>query len=400
MLKNKLLMAEQSRYMQRGVSSDKEDVHAAIKNVDKGLYPKAFCKIIPDLLSGDPRSCLIMHADGAGTKSSLAYMYWRETGDLGVWKGIAQDAVVMNTDDLLCVGAVDNILLSSTIGRNKRFIPGEVISAIINGTEEFLQSMRDFGVNVVSTGGETADVGDLVRTVIVDSTVTARMNRADVVDNANIKAGDVIVGLASFGQAAYETEYNGGMGSNGLTSARHDVFAQYLAGKYPESYDTAIPAGLAYSGGYKLTDRIAGCPLDAGKLVLSPTRTYAPIIKRVLAEYRAGIHGMVHCSGGGQTKILHFIDALHVVKDNLFDTPLLFQLIQEQSGTDWREMYKVFNMGHRMELYVDESVAADIIAVSESFGVDAQIIGRVEASDRPQVTIAKDNMQFCYTKTK
>ncbi len=391
-------MTEISRYMQRGVSSDKEDVHAAIKNVDKGLYPKAFCKIIPDLLSGDPASCLIMHADGAGTKSSLAYMYWRETGDLNVWKGIAQDAVVMNTDDLLCVGAVDNILLSSTIGRNKRLIPGEVISAIINGTEEFLQSMRDFGVNIISTGGETADVGDLVRTIIVDSTVTARMNRAEVVDNANIKAGDVIVGLASFGQATYETGYNGGMGSNGLTSARHDVFAHYLAEKYPESYDTAIPAYLAYSGGYKLTDHIPGCPLDAGRLVLSPTRTYAPVVKRILDEYRSGIHGMVHCSGGGQTKILHFIGDLHVVKDNLFDTPLLLSLIQKQSGTDWREMYKVFNMGHRMELYVDQSIAADIIAVSQSFGIDARIVGRVEPSDRPQVTIKANNQEFIYTK--
>ncbi len=392
-------MIQQSRYMQRGVSSDKEDVHAAIKKIDKGLYPKAFCKIIPDLLSGDPVSCLIMHADGAGTKSSLAYMYWRETGDLGVWKGIAQDAVVMNTDDLLCVGAVDNILLSSTIGRNKRLIPGEVVSAIINGTEEFLQSMRDFGVNIVSTGGETADVGDLVRTVIVDSTVTARMNRADVIDNANIKTGDVIVGLASFGQATYETEYNGGMGSNGLTSARHDVFAHYLAEKYPESYDTEIPAGLAYSGGCKLTDCIPGCPLDAGKLVLSPTRTYAPVVKRVLDECRNGIHGMVHCSGGGQTKILHFIDGgMHVVKDNLFDTPLLFKLIQEQSGTDRREMYKVFNMGHRMEFYVDEAVAADIISVSRSFGIDARIVGRVEAGSHPQVTIKADNEEFIYTK--
>ncbi len=391
-------MSEQSRYMQRGVSSDKEDVHAAIKNVDKGLYPKAFCKIIPDLLSGDPASCLIMHADGAGTKSSLAYMYWRETGDLGVWKGIAQDAVVMNTDDLLCVGAADNILLSSTIGRNKRLIPGEVISAIINGTEEFLQSMRDFGVNIVSTGGETADVGDLVRTIIVDSTVTARMNRADVIDNANIKAGDAIVGLASFGQATYETEYNGGMGSNGLTSARHDVFARYLAEKYPESYDTAIPAGLAYSGKCRLTDPVAGTPLDAGKLVLSPTRTYAPVIKRLLDECRAAIHGMVHCSGGGQTKILHFIDALHIVKDNLFDTPPLFDLIQKQSGTDWREMYKVFNMGHRMEIYADQSVAADIVAVSESFGIDARIVGRVEAADRPQVTIKANNEEYIYTK--
>jgi phosphoribosylformylglycinamidine cyclo-ligase len=392
-------MTENSRYGLRGVSSDKEDVHAAIKNVDKGLFPKAFCKIIPDLLGGDPASCLIMHADGAGTKSSLAYMYWRETGDLSVWKGIAQDAVVMNTDDLLCVGAVDNILLSSTIGRNKRLIPGEVIAAIINGTEEFLASMRDLGVNIISTGGETADVGDLVRTIIVDSTVTARMRRADVIDNANIRPGDVIVGLASSGQATYEREYNGGMGSNGLTSARHDVFAHYLAEKYPESYDTAIPAGLAYSGGMRLTDPVEGTPLDAGKLVLSPTRTYAPVITRILKEIsRAAIHGMVHCSGGGQTKILHFIDNLHIVKDNLFPVPPLFRLIQEQSGTDPREMYKVFNMGHRMELYVDERAAAEIIAVSQSFGIDAQIVGRVEEGDKPQVTIRRGKEEFTYDK--
>jgi phosphoribosylformylglycinamidine cyclo-ligase len=391
-------MTNQSKYMQRGVSSDKEDVHAAIRNVDKGLFPKAFCKIIPDTLTGDETSCMVMHADGAGTKSSLAYAYWRETGDLSVWRGVAQDAVVMNTDDLLCVGAVDNILLSSTIGRNKRLIPGEVISAIINGTEEFLQTMRDLGVGIISTGGETADVGDLVRTVIVDSTVTARMKRADVVDNAHIKAEDVIVGLASDGQATYETEYNGGMGSNGLTSARHDVFAHYLATKYPESYDTAMPADLAYTGGYRLTDRVEGVPVDVGRLVLSPTRTYAPIIKRVLSEFRSGIHGMVHCSGGGQTKILHFIDKLHVIKDNLFEPPILFRLIAEQSGTDLREMYKVFNMGHRMELYVEPTVAEGIIAISRSFGVDARIVGRVEASDRPEVTIIKDNQQFTYTK--
>ncbi len=391
-------MTEISRYGLRGVSSDKEDVHAAIKNVDKGLYPKAFCKIIPDLLSGDEASCLVMHADGAGTKSSLAYAYWRETGDLSVWKGVAQDAVVMNTDDLLCVGAVDNILLSSTIGRNKRLIPGEVIAAIINGTEEFLATMRDLGVDIISTGGETADVGDLVRTVIVDSTVTARMKRSDVIDNARIQAGDVIVGLASFGQAIYESEYNGGMGSNGLTSARHDVFAHYLAEKYPETYDTAIPEELAYSGGYRLTDRIEGCSLNVGKLVLSPTRTYAPIIKRILAECRReAIHGMIHCSGGGQTKVLHFIDRLHVVKDNLFPTPLLFRLIQEQSGTPMREMYKVFNMGHRMELYVPEDVAADIIAISESFGVDARIVGHVEKAplnSGAQVTIG----EFVYSQ--
>jgi phosphoribosylformylglycinamidine cyclo-ligase len=344
-------MTETSRYGLRGVSSDKEDVHAAIKGVDKGLFPKAFCKIIPDLLTGSTGHCVVMHADGAGTKSSLAYAYWRETGNLDVWRGVAQDAVVMNTDDLLCVGAVSGILLSSTIGRNKRLIPGEVVAAIINGTEEFLASMRDMGVDIVSTGGETADVGDLVRTVIVDSTVTARMRRTDVIDNANIRPGDVIVGLASFGQAAWEREYNGGMGSNGLTSARHDVFAHYLASKYPETYDGAIPDELVYSGGLRLTDPVEGSPLDAGRLVLSPTRTYAPIVARVLKELpREAIHGMVHCSGGGQTKILHFIDGLHVVKDNLFPTPPLFRLIAEQSGTPAREMYKVFNMGHRMEM--------------------------------------------------
>ncbi|MDR2912070.1 MAG: phosphoribosylformylglycinamidine cyclo-ligase [Alistipes sp.] len=404
-------MTETSRYGLRGVSSDKEDVHAAIKNVDKGLFPKAFCKIIPDYLGGCEDDCLIMHADGAGTKSSLAYAYWRETGSLDVWRGIAQDAVVMNTDDLLCVGAVDNILLSSTIGRNKRLIPGEVIAAIIDGTEEFLASMRSMGVNIVSTGGETADVGDLVRTVIVDSTVTARMRRADVIDNARIAAGDVIVGLASFGQAVYEREYNGGMGSNGLTSARHDVFARYLAEKYPESYDTAIPLELAYSGTLGLTDRVEGVSLDAGRLVLSPTRTYAPVIARVLREVpRALLHGMVHCSGGGQTKILHFIgEGLHVVKDNMFEVPPLFRLIREQSGTAWREMYKVFNMGHRMELYVPEEVAAEIIAISQAFGVEARVIGRVEAADLgsgsggglglgSQVTIVHDNEEFTYTK--
>jgi phosphoribosylformylglycinamidine cyclo-ligase len=384
--------------MQRGVSSDKEDVHAAIRNVDKGLFPRAFCKIIPDLLAGDPASCLVMHADGAGTKSSLAYAYWRETGDLSVWRGVAQDAVVMNTDDLLCVGAVDNILLSSTIGRNKRLIPGEVVSAIINGTEEFLQTMRELGVGITSTGGETADVGDLVRTVIVDSTVTARLKRADVIDNAHIAAGDVIVGLASDGQATYETEYNGGMGSNGLTSARHDVFARYLTAKYPETYDTAMPPELAYTGKFRLTDRVEGVPVDVGRLVLSPTRTYAPIIRQVLAEFRAGIHGMVHCSGGGQTKILHFIDNLHIIKDNLFDPPVLFRLIAEQSGTEPREMYKVFNMGHRMELYVEPSVAEGIIAISRSFGVDARVVGRVEPADRTELTIIKDNQQFSYTK--
>ncbi len=389
-------MTETSRYGLRGVSSDKEDVHAAIKNVDKGLYSKAFCKIIPDLLTGDPDACLVMHADGAGTKSSLAYAYWRETGDLSVWKGIAQDAVVMNTDDLLCVGATSGILLSSTIGRNKRLIPGEVIAAIINGTEEFLASMRSLGVDIVSTGGETADVGDLVRTVIVDSTVTARMRRADVIDNARIRPGDVIVGLASFGQATYESEYNGGMGSNGLTSARHDVFARYLAEKYPETYDTAIPDELAYSGGMRLTDPVEGCPLDAGKLVLSPTRTYAPVVARVLKEVpREAIHGMVHCSGGGQTKILHFVSDLHIIKDNLFPVPPLFRLIAEQSGTDPREMYKVFNMGHRMELYVSSRAAAEeIIAISRSFGVDAQVVGRVESGSG--LTIRHEGEEYNY----
>ncbi len=392
-------MTETSRYGLRGVSSDKEDVHAAIRGVDKGLFPKAFCKIIPDMLGGSAGHCLVMHADGAGTKSSLAYAYWRETGDLSVWKGIAQDAVVMNTDDLLCVGATSGILLSSTIGRNKRLIPGEVIAAIINGTEEFLASMRSLGVDIVSTGGETADVGDLVRTVIVDSTVTARMRRADVIDNADIRPGDVIVGLASFGQATYESEYNGGMGSNGLTSARHDVFARYVAEKYPETYDTAIPEGLAYSGGLRLTDPVEGSPLDAGKLVLSPTRTYAPVIARILKELpRAAIHGMVHCSGGGQTKILHFIDGLHVVKDNLFPAPPLFRLISEQSGTPPREMYKVFNMGHRMELYVDESVATDIIAISRSFGIEGRVVGRVEHGTGAQLTIHADNNEFTYNK--
>ena len=389
-------MSTSSRYAGRGVSSSKEDVHAAIKNIDKGLYPKAFCKIIPDRLAGDPEACLIMHADGAGTKSSLAY--WRETGDLSVWKGIAQDAVVMNTDDLLCVGALDDILLSSTIGRNKRLVPGEVISAVINGTEEFLQSMRDLGVGIYSTGGETADVGDLVRTIIVDSTVTARMRRSDVIDNANIKAGCCIVGLSSSGQATYESEYNGGTGSNGLTSARHDVFSKAVAEKYPESFDGGLPSDLVYTGRYGLTDRIEGCPLTVGKLVLSPTRTYAPIIREVLKDYRGHVQGMIHCSGGAQTKVLHFIDNLHVIKDNLFETPLLFQLIQQESQTPWSEMYSVFNMGHRMELYVDESVADDIIRISRSFDVDAQVIGRVEASGRAQVTIRKDGAEYRYTK--
>ena len=391
-------MSTSSRYAGRGVSSSKEDVHAAIKNIDKGLYPKAFCKIIPDRLAGDPEACLIMHADGAGTKSSLAYAYWRETGDLSVWKGIAQDAVVMNTDDLLCVGALDDILLSSTIGRNKRLVPGEVISAVINGTEEFLQSMRDLGVGIYSTGGETADGGDLVRTIIVDSTVTARMRRSDVIDNANIKAGCCIVGLSSSGQATYESEYNGGTGSNGLTSARHDVFSKAVAEKYPESFDGGLPSDLVYTGRYGLTDRIEGCPLTVGKLVLSPTRTYAPIIREVLKDYRGHVQGMIHCSGGAQTKVLHFIDNLHVIKDNLFETPLLFQLIQQESQTPWSEMYSVFNMGHRMELYVDESVADDIIRISRSFDVDAQVIGRVEASGRAQVTIRKDGAEYRYTK--
>ena len=391
-------MSTSSRYAGRGVSSSKEDVHAAIKNIDKGLYPKAFCKIIPDRLAGDPEACLIMHADGAGTKSSLAYAYCRETGDLSVWKGIAQDAVVMNTDDLLCVGALDDILLSSTIGRNKRLVPGEVISAVINGTEEFLQSMRDLGVGIYSTGGETADVGDLVRTIIVDSTVTARMRRSDVIDNANIKAGCCIVGLSSSGQATYESEYNGGTGSNGLTSARHDVFSKAVAEKYPESFDGGLPSDLVYTGRYGLTDRIEGCPLTVGKLVLSPTRTYAPIIREVLKDYRGHVQGMIHCSGGAQTKVLHFIDNLHVIKDNLFETPLLFQLIQQESQTPWSEMYSVFNMGHRMELYVDESVADDIIRISRSFDVDAQVIGRVEASGRAQVTIRKDGAEYRYTK--
>ena len=375
------------RYMQRGVSASKEDVHAAIKNVDKGLYPKAFCKIIPDILGGDPEYCNIMHADGAGTKSSLAYLYWRETGDLSVWKGIAQDALIMNIDDLLCVGAVDGILVSSTIGRNKHLIPGEVIAAIINGTEELLAELREQGIGVYATGGETADVGDLVRTIIVDSTVTCRMRRSDVIDNANIRPGDVIVGLASYGQASYEREYNGGMGSNGLTSARHDVLTHTLAARYPESYDAATPDELVYSGTRELTEPIAGTPLDAGRLILSPTRTYAPIIRQVLDELRPRIHGMVHCSGGAQTKVLHFVDKVHVIKDKLFPTPPLFELIQQESGTPWQEMYKVFNMGHRMELYVAPEDAARIIEISQSFGVEAQIIGRVEAAERKQLTI-------------
>ncbi|MGV8992938.1 MAG: AIR synthase related protein [Flavobacterium sp.] len=386
------------RYAQRGVSASKEDVHQAIKNIDKGLFPSAFCKIIPDYLTNDPEYCLIMHADGAGTKSSLAYMYWKETSDISVWKGIAQDALIMNIDDLLCVGATDNILLSSTIGRNKNLIPGEVISAIINGTEELIEDLKGFGVTIHSTGGETADVGDVVRTIIVDSTVTARMKRIDVIDNANIKAGDVIVGLASFGQANYEKSYNGGMGSNGLTSARHDVFSKYLATKYPESYDAAVPEELVYSGGLKLTDSVENSPIDAGKLVLSPTRTYAPVIKKILSKYDAkDIHGLVHCSGGAQTKILHFIgDDLHIIKDNMFEVPPLFKTIQEQSKTDWKEMYQVFNCGHRMEIYVPQDVAADIIAISESFGIDAQIVGRVEASESKKLTISSQYGTFEY----
>ncbi|MEH6705917.1 MAG: AIR synthase related protein [Galbibacter orientalis] len=385
------------RYAQRGVSASKEDVHNAIKNVDKGLFPQAFCKIVPDYLTGSNDHCIIMHADGAGTKSSLAYMYWKETGDVSVWKGIAQDALIMNIDDLLCVGATQNIMLSSTIGRNKNLIPGEVISAIINGTEELIAELKKFGVEIHSTGGETADVGDLVRTIIVDSTVTARMKRSDVIDNANIKPGNVIVGLASFGQATYETEYNGGMGSNGLTSARHDVFDKYLAEKFPESFDHAVPSELVYSGKVKLTDKVENSPIDAGKLVLSPTRTYAPIIQKILNTYSSEkINGMVHCSGGAQTKILHFVDNVHVVKDTMFDVPPLFKLIQEQSKTSWKEMYQVFNCGHRMELYVDESIAQDIIAISKSFNVEAQVIGRVEASETKKLTIKSTYGTFEY----
>lgn len=384
------------RYMMRGVSAAKEDVHNAIKNIDKGLFPQAFCKIIPDILGGDPNYCCIMHADGAGTKSSLAYTYWRETGDLGVWKGIAQDALIMNTDDLLCVGAVDNILVSSTIGRNKMLIPGEVISAIINGTDELMQEMREMGIGIYGTGGETADVGDLVRTIIVDSTVTCRMKRADVVNNANIRPGDVIVGLSSCGQATYEKEYNGGMGSNGLTSARHDVFAKYLAEKYPESYDRAVPEELVYSGHYRLDDAVEGSPVSAGKLVLSPTRTYAPIIKKMLDEMRPKIHGMVHCTGGAQTKVLHFVgENCRVVKDNMFPVPPLFRIIQEQSGTDWAEMYKVFNMGHRMEIYVSPEDAQRVMDISRSFGVDARVVGHIEEGRR-SLTIKSENGTFEY----
>ena len=384
------------RYDLRGVSASKEDVHNAIKNVDKGLYPKAFCKIIPDYLGGDDEYCNIMHADGAGTKSSLAYVYWRETGDMSVWKGIAQDALIMNIDDLLCVGATDNILLSSTIGRNKHLIPGDVIAAIINGTEELLAELKEMGVTIHSTGGETADVGDLVRTIIVDSTVTCRMKRADVINNANIRGGDVIVGLSSCGTATYEKGYNGGMGSNGLTSARHDVFAKYLADKYPESYDAAVPTELVYSGNVALTDSVEGAPINAGQLVLSATRTYAPVIKKILDEMRPKIHGMVHCSGGAQTKIMHFVTDKHVIKDNLFPIPPLFKLIQEQSGTDWKEMYKVFNMGHRMEIYLAPEDAERVIEISKSFNIDAQIVGRVEDSAQNSLTIISPYGTFEY----
>ena len=382
--------------MNRGVSADKEDVHKAIKNVDKGLFPRAFCKIVEDHLGQDPNYCTIMHADGAGTKSSLAYLYWQETGDLSVWKGIAQDAIIMNTDDLLCVGATDNILLSSTIGRNKNLIPGEVIAAIINGTEEVLEILRSHGMNIISTGGETADLGDLVRTIVVDSTVTARMKREDVISNDNILPGDVIVGLSSFGQASYEDSYNGGMGSNGLTSARHDVFDNIYATKYPETFDKEIPEDLVYTGSYKVEDIIADVPVNIGQLVLSPTRTYAPIIATALKEYRKQIHGMVHCSGGAQTKVLHFVEDLHIIKNNLFNTPTLFKIIQEESKTSWQEMYKVFNMGHRMEIYLPEEHAEEIIAISKSFNVDAQIIGRVEAAANKKLTIESSHGTFNY----
>ncbi len=384
------------RYMMRGVSAAKEDVHAAIRNIDKGLFPKAFCKIIPDILGGDPEWCDIMHADGAGTKSALAYAYWKQTGDLSVWSGIAPDALIMNIDDLLCVGATDNILVSSTIGRNKRLIPGEVIAAIINGTEELLQRLRQRGVSVYGTGGETADVGDLVRTIIVDSTVTCRMRRDQVIDNANIRPGDVIVGLASFGQATYEDCYNGGMGSNGLTSARHDVFSASVRDLFPETYDNAMPKELAYSGSMDLTTPVEGTPLDAGRLVLSPTRTYAPVIRRLLDTMRPEIHGMVHCTGGAQTKVMHFVDGVHVIKDNLFPTPPLFRLIQEQSGTEWKEMYKVFNMGHRMEIYTSADNAEKVMEISRSFGIDARVVGRVEASETNRLTIKSEHGVFEY----
>ena len=385
-----------NRYQQRGVSAGKEDVHKAISKLDKGLFPKAFCKIVPDYLTGDPNYCVVMHADGAGTKSSLAYAYWKQTGDLSVWRGIAQDALIMNIDDLLCVGATGPILVSSTIGRNKLLIPGEVLSAIINGTEELLEELRSYGIDIHSTGGETADVGDLVRTIIVDSTVVCRMPRNKVISNDGIRPGDVIVGLASFGQATYETEYNGGMGSNGLTSARHDVFHHSLADDFPETYDSSLPKDLVYSGSKHLTDAVAGSPLDAGKLVLSATRTYAPVIKAILDAHHADIHGMVHCSGGAQTKVLHFIDNLHVIKDNLFPTPPLFEMIQAESKTPWQEMYKVFNMGHRMEVYVSEELAPEIIRISEGFGIAAQVVGRVEAAAEKQVTISSQHGEFTY----
>lgn len=389
-----------NRYAMRGVSSSKEDVHAAIKNIDKGLFPRAFCKIVPDYLGGDDDYCIVMHADGAGTKSSLAYMYWKETGDLSVWDGIAQDAIVMNTDDLLCVGAVDNILLSSTIGRNKQLVPGEVISRLIGASQKFAETMAGHGVNMILTGGETADVGDLVRTIIVDSTVCARMKRSDVIDNANIKAGDVIVALASFGRAVYEDQYNGGMGSNGLTSARHDVFGKYLSAKYPESYDASVPDELVYSGSKSLTEIEPRTGVTYGKLVLSPTRTYAPVVKEVLDKYRKQIDGMIHCSGGAQTKILHFVDDLKIVKDNLFDTPVLFDVIQKESGTSWEEMYKVFNMGHRMEFYVPQEIASDIIAISQKYGIDAKVIGHVEASANgvAEVLLSSEHGTFTYRK--
>ena len=385
-----------NRYQSRGVSAGKEDVHNAIKNIDKGLFPKAFCKIVPDYLTGDDDYCVVMHADGAGTKSSLAYMYWKKTGDLSVWKGIAQDALIMNIDDLLCVGATGPILLSSTIGRNKNLIPGEVISAIINGTEELLEDLRSYGLEIHATGGETADVGDLVRTIIVDSTVVCRMKREDVISNHNIQDGDVIVGLASYGKATYESEYNGGMGSNGLTSARHDVFNHTLANEFPESFDPNVPSELVYSGSKSLLEDVENSPINAGKLVLSPTRTYAPVIKKILDSHRQNIHGMVHCSGGAQTKVLHFVDNVHVIKDNLFSIPPLFEMIQNESSTDWKEMYKVFNMGHRMELYVPKEIASEIISISKSFGIDAKIVGRVEKSETKKVTISGEKGTFEY----
>jgi phosphoribosylformylglycinamidine cyclo-ligase len=389
-------MSTESKYSRRGVSSQKEDVQSAIRNLDKGLYPKAFCKIVPDLLGGDENFCNVMHADGAGTKSSLAYIYWKETGDMSVWKGIAQDAIVMNTDDLLCVGAYDNILLSSTIGRNKNLIPGEVISAIINGTEEVLEELRNLGIGIWSTGGETADLGDLVRTIVVDSTVVARMKSSDVISNQNIRAGDVIVGLASYGQTTYEKEYNSGMGSNGLTSARHDVFAPYLASRYPDSFDTTLSYDLIYSGRLKLTDRIEDLDMDAGKMVLSPTRTYSPVVKKILETMRSEIHGMVHCSGGGQTKVMHFVDNLHIIKDNMFPVPSLFKIIQEQSDTPWQEMYRVFNMGHRFEIYTDEKNAASIIGIATGFNLGAKVIGHCEASEKKRLTIETENGKFEY----